>query len=202
MSTQLGKISFEAVHLSLDLTKATMKASDYSYFMEAWDDSFLSKVSSKVGGTAYTIGRSSCLSSLNEMRKKISELISGHSSTLNQGNRVLTRWGLPSITFKDESGYADFELDNSATNEDWYDQFSHFERQLDDTLTSFSEACTDVANQLDLFAEGRFDESVVERKEKQHAERLDQQQQEKLAKQSVVIERTAMIICSVLSGAR
>ncbi|EMO4462909.1 TPA: hypothetical protein ACG5BG_005947 [Pseudomonas aeruginosa] len=189
MSTQLGKISFEAVHLSLDLTKATMKASDYSYFMEAWDDSFLSKVSSKVGGTAYTIGRSSCLSSLNEMRKKISELISGHSSTLNQGNRVLTRWGLPSITFKDESGYADFELDNSATNEDWYDQFSHFERQLDDTLTSFSEACTDVANQLDLFAEGRFDESVVERKEKQHAERLDQQQQEKLAKQSVVIEK-------------
>ncbi|MFO6224709.1 hypothetical protein ACLBVN_33715, partial [Pseudomonas aeruginosa] len=87
------------------------------------------------------------------------------------------------------SGYADFELDNSATNEDWYDQFSHFERQLDDTLTSFSEACTDVANQLDLFAEGRFDESVVERKEKQHAERLDQQQQEKLAKQSVVIEK-------------
>lgn len=188
-STQLGKISFEAAHLSLDLTKSTMKASDYSYFMESWDDSFLSKVSSKVGGTAYTIGRSSCLSSLNEMRKKISELISGHSSTLNQGNRMLTRWGLPSITFKDESGYADFELDNSATNEDWYDQFSHFERQLDDTLTSFSEACTDIANQLDLFVEGRFDESVVERKAKQRAERLDQQQQEKLAKQSVVIEK-------------
>lgn len=189
MSTQLGKISFEAMHLSLNLTKATMKASDYSYFMEAWDDSFLSKVSSKVGGTAYTIGRNSCLSSLNEMRKKISEFISGHSSMLNQGNRVLTRWGLPSITFKDESGYADFELDNSATNEDWYDQFSHFERQLDDTLTSFSEACTDVANQLDLFAKGRFDESVVERKEKQRAERLNQQQQENLAKQSVAIEK-------------
>lgn len=188
-STQLHKISFEAVGLSLDLTKATMKASDYSYFMEAWDDSFLSKVSSKVGGTAYTIGRSSCLSSLNEMRKKINEFISGHSSTLNQGNRVLTQWGLPSITFKNESDYADFELDNSATNEDWYDQFSHFERQLDDTLTSFSEACTDVANQLNLFAEGRFDESVVERKAKQHAERLDQLQQEKLAKQSVVIEK-------------
>ncbi|MDF5979422.1 hypothetical protein P4114_21135 [Pseudomonas aeruginosa] len=198
----MGKISFEAVHLSLDLTKATMKASDYSYFMEAWDDSFLSKVSSKVGGTAYTIGRSSCLSSLNEMRKKISELISGHSSTLNQGNRVLTRWGLPSITFKDESGYADFELDNSTTNEDWYDQFSHFERQLDDTLTSFSEACTDVANQLDLFAEGRFDESVVECKENSTPNGSTSNSRKNWPNSRSLSKRTAMIICSVLSGAR
>lgn len=189
MSTQLGKISFEAMHLSRDLTKATMKASEYSYFMEAWDDSFLSKVGGKVGGTAYTIGRGSCLSSLNELRKKIGAFISGHSSTLNQGNRLLTRWGLPSISFKDESGYADFELDNSATNEDWFDQFSHFERQLNGTLTSFSEACDDVASQLDLFVEGRFDDSVIEHKAKQRAERLVQQQQEKLTKQSVVIEK-------------
>ncbi|MGS0738879.1 hypothetical protein ACVBEG_20640 [Pseudomonas sp. GG8] len=186
---RLRTVGHEASSLSYDLTKATLKASDYSFFMEAWDDSFLSKVSSKVEGTAYTLGRGSCLSSLNEMRKKISDFISGHSSLLNQGNRVLARWGLPTITFKDESGYANFELDNSVTNEDWYDQFNHFECQLDNTLTSFSEACTDVAEQLDLFTEGQFDESVVERKAKQRAERLDQHQQEKLAKQSVIIER-------------
>ncbi|MFV7439209.1 hypothetical protein [Pseudomonas vlassakiae] len=93
MKKQLNSISYDAVHLSLELSKATRKASEYSYFMDGWDDSFLSKVSTKVGGTAYTIGRSSCLSTLNEMRKKISEFISAQSSTLNQGNRVLSRWG-------------------------------------------------------------------------------------------------------------
>ncbi len=185
----LRKVGYDAVKLSIDLTNATLKATDYSFFMEAWDDSFLSKLSSKVEGTAYNMGRSSCLSSLNEMRRKISDFISGHSSTLNQGNRMLARWGLSTITFDDESGYADFELDNSAGNEDWYNQFNHYERQLDNTLSAFSNACAEVAEQLAQFMEGQFDESVVERKAKQRAERLHQEQQEKLAKQSVVIEK-------------
>lgn len=190
ISTQLDKISVDAVRFSLELTTVAMKSSDYSFFMETWgDDSFLSKVSSKVGGTAYAIGRSSCLSSLNEMRKKISEFISAHSNTLHQGNRLMSRWSIPSITYNDESGYTDFDLDNSATNEDWHDQFCHLERQLDNTLTSFSEACSYVAKQLSLFKEGRFDESVVELKAKEYAARLEKQQQDKLAKQSVTIEK-------------
>lgn len=188
-SAQLSNISSGAVRLSLDLTKAVMNASNYSFVVGAWDDSFLGKISAKAEGTACAIGRSSSLSSLNEVRKKISEFISGHSSTLNHGNGLLMRWGLPSITFKNESGYADFDLDNSSTNEDWYDQFNHFEHQLDNTITSFSDACSDVAEQLSLFKEGRFDESVVELKAKERASRLCRQQQEKLAKQSVILKK-------------
>lgn len=186
---QLNRISIETSSLSIELMKSTMKASDYAYFVEAFDDSFLGKFSSKVGGTAYAIGRSSCLSTLNEMRKKICEFISEHSSVINQGNFIIKQFGLPLITFKDEPIYSDFELNNSATNEDWHDQFSHFERQLDISLTSISEACTDVAKQLDLFMGGRFDESVIERKVKHRAEWLEQQHQKKLEKQSVVIEK-------------
>ena len=187
---QLQNIRLSAATLSQDLTDLYFKASDYSDFMGAWDDdSRLLKAVSKVGGTAYAVARRSSLSSLNEMRKKIREFISKHSSTLNHGNSVLTRWGLPSITFKDELGYADFELDNSVNNEDWYTQFSHFVRQLDNTLKSFTDACSDVAEQLSLFKEGRFDESVVELKTREYAARLDQQQQEKLAKQSITIEK-------------
>lgn len=187
--TSLRAIGYDVHSLSMSLMSATRKASDYSFFMESWDDSFLGKVSSKVESTAYTIGRGSCLSSLNEMRRKISDFISGHSSTLNQGNRLLARWGMPTITFNDESGYSDFELDNSVDNHDWHNHFSHFERQLDGTLNSFSTACSDVAEQLAQFIEGRFAESVVDRKAKQRAERLQQVQLEKLAKQSVVIEK-------------
>lgn len=189
ISTQLSKISFDAERISFELTTVTMKSLDYSCFMEDWDDSFLGKVGNKVESTAYTIGRSSCLSSLNEMRKKISEFISTQSNMLHQGNRLLSHWGIPTITYNDKSGYTDFELDNSATNEDWHDQFSHLESQLDNTLTSFSEACSNVAVQLSLFKDGRFDESVVALRAKEYAARVYQQQQEKLAKQSVTIEK-------------
>lgn len=185
----LRSIGYDVHGLSMSLMSATRKASDYSFFMESGDDSFLGKVSSKVESTTYTIGRGSCLSSLNEMRRKISDFVSEHSSTLNQGNRLLVRWGIPKITFNDESGYSDFELDNSVDNHDWHNHLSYFERQLDGTLNSFSTACSDVAEQLAQFTEGRFAESVVERKAKQRAERLQQVQQEKLAKQSVVIEK-------------
>jgi hypothetical protein len=189
VANRLSNISIEAVFLSNDLIQVTTKASEFSFFLGALDDTFFEKVISNVSGTACTIGRSSSLKSLNEIRKKVKGLISGHSSTLHQGNHILARWGLPKIEYKDECGYSDFELDNSATNEDWDSQFSYFEQQLDNTLSSFSEACTDIAEQLELFMAGQFDESVVERKAKQRAERLDQQQQEKLAKQSVVIEK-------------
>lgn len=187
--TTLKRISFDANDLSLDLSTTTMKAYDYSVFIEGWDDSFLSKFSTKASEAVYSIGRSSCLSSLNEMRKKIRNFISGNSIHLNHGNSILSRWNLPEITFKDESGYADFELDNSVTNEDWHNQFSHFESQLNRTLSAFSDACSDIAKQLGLFSEGRFDESVIERKEKQRAEWHDQEQQKKLAKKSVTLKK-------------
>ncbi|MDF4398981.1 hypothetical protein P3406_14515 [Vibrio parahaemolyticus] len=189
LRAKLIRASSEAIDISIDLTSTTMKSVEYAYFMDALDDSFMGKVGNKVGSAAYTLGRSSCLSSLNDARKKVSKFISEHSSVLKQGNHELARWRFPPIAFQNESGFGDFELDNSVANEEWHDQFCHFERQLDNTLTSFSDACTEVSEQLELFIKGRFGESVIELREKQRADQLERQHQEKLAKQSVTIEK-------------
>lgn len=192
LRSKLLRASSEAIDISIDLTTATMKSVEYAHFMDMLDDSLMGRIGSKVGSAAYTLGRSSCLSSLNDVRKKVSKFISEHSSVLQQGNRELVRWELPAISFENELGHCDFELDNSFSNEEWHEQFCHFERQLDNTLTSFSDACAEVSEQLGLFIKGQFGKSVIELKEKQRADQLERQRQEKLAKQSVTIEKQGM----------
>ncbi|WP_248748041.1 hypothetical protein [Pseudomonas sp. MWU12-2037] len=187
---KLYTASIAASSLNFDLLKVINKASDYSYFMGSFDDdSFLGKLGSAVGGSAYALGRSSALSSLNDMRKKACEFISENSAALHQANRMVTQLNMPKIDFNNEISYSNYDLDNSATNEDWYDQFCRFERQIDNALTAFSDACSDADVQLGYFKAGEFDRSVVEIKVQKRAAQQLANQQEKLEKQSVVIEK-------------
>lgn len=177
-----------ATMLGFDLMKVTNKASDYGWFMGAYDDEgFLSKVGSAVGSSAYVLGRRSCLSGLNEFRKKALDFISSNSSVLHKANGMTSRWGLPVFEYDDRINYSDYELDNSTDNEDWYTQFSDYEQQIDNTLTTFSRACSNAAEQLELFAKGEFDQSIIRIEEQKRAEWLLQQEQEKCNKQSVTL---------------
>lgn len=185
---KLRSASMAATTLNFDLTDVLSKASDHSFFMESFDDSFFSKVGSAVGATACSMGRSSALSSLNELRKKAYELISEHSTVLHQANGMITRLGMPKIEFSNVMSYSDYDLDNSASNDDWYDQFCRFEQQIDQSLTAFAEACSDADDQLDYFKAGDFHNSIVEVKRQKRAAAELAKQYEKLEKQSVVID--------------
>ena len=189
---QLSSSSFTAssLSLSLELTKISIKASEYSFFMDtSFDDGFLSKVGSAVGSSACEMGRKSCLSSLNGVRNKARKIVSDSLSSLHHANSLITRFNISPVEFEEEIEISDYDLDNSATNDDWHDQFSHYTRQIEDTLIAFENACTDANEQLSYFIEGEFDQSVINIKAQKHAERLLQQQQEKLAKQSVTINK-------------
>jgi hypothetical protein len=187
---KLYSACIDASSLGMDIMTATSKASDYSYFMGSFDgDSLLGKFGSAVGGSAYALGRSSSLSSLNDMRKKVQEFIAKHSTALYEANALFGRLNIPRIEFNDNLAYSNYELDNSATNDDWYQQYSDLERQLDDTLTAFRDACSDADDQLGFLKNGEFDKSVIAIKAQNHAARLLEKQQEKLSKQSVVIEQ-------------
>jgi hypothetical protein len=102
---------------------------------------------------------------------------------------LIFNWKLPSIEFKNSIETSDFDLDNSATNDDWDGDFSHCQAQVDDALTSFSSACMDASKQLGFFAEGEFDQSIIKIKEQERAERLLQEQKERKEKQSVTITK-------------
>ncbi|WP_317178593.1 hypothetical protein [Pectobacterium sp. HCp5_1] len=185
---QLYAASNASTMLGFDLLKVTDKAGDYSFYMGSFDDeSFLSKVGSAVGGSACALGRKSCVSLLNDFRKKARDFLSTNSSVLSKANGIISRWELPTFKYDDQISYSDYELDNSAENEDWYNQLSDYQEQIDNALTAFSNACSDAAEQLELFARGEFDRSVIRIKEQKHIEWLQQKELEKLDKQSVTI---------------
>ncbi|EKO3921866.1 hypothetical protein MRM63_09935 [bacterium 19MO03SA05] len=192
LKNRLDNVRFDSDEIEDQLSDLEIKAMDYdSYNPNDWDFSLIDKAFGKISSSYSTIGRTSCLSSLNSIKNKYSEFISNHRSIFYQGNNELKRWGFSSIDFKHEIGYRDFELDNSSTNEEWYEQFCHFERQLTNTLHSFHDACRDLASQLSLFIDGNFNEneSILELKKRKYEEQLEQEQQEKLTKQAVVIEK-------------
>ncbi|MCY0788457.1 hypothetical protein N0392_01980 [Morganella morganii] len=185
---QLSTVNFACTMLNFDMLKLTMKFSEYSFFMGGFDDgSLLSKMGSAVGSTAFSLGRKSSLSDLNGLRKKAREFLSSNASALSNANGITSRWGLPTFEYDNQISYSDYELDNSAENEDWHDQISNYQAQIDDSLTAFSSACSDAAEQLELFAEGEFGKSVIHIKEQKHIELLQQKKLEKLDKQSVTV---------------
>lgn len=185
---QLGNASFACTKFSLDMLQVTMKFSDYSFFMGSFDDEgFLSKVGSAVGSSACALGRKSCLSSLNDLRKKACDFLTTNSSALNKANRITSSWGLPTFEYDNQISYSDYQMNNSVENEDWYDEISDYEAQIDNSLTAFSNACTDAIEQLELFSGGEFGKSIIRIKEQKHIEWLQQREFEKIDKQSVTV---------------
>jgi len=185
---KLHTASWAATTLSFDLLAVNSKASEHSFYMEPYEDSFLAKVGSKVVASACSLGRSMALSSLNTLRKKACDLIAEHGGALRSANGMIRRMNLAQIEFDSELGYSDFDLDNSASNDDWHGQFCHYEKQVDNTLSSFSEACSAANRQVDLFKVGEFDKSVVEIAAQERAAREQAYQQERLEKSAVAVE--------------
>jgi hypothetical protein len=192
---QLNAASLGVTNLKWEMIKVFSKGMDHSVFFSFSDGSFMGKFRDKAASAVCSLGRKSALASLNEFRKKAGDFISENSYALLKANSVISRWNISSFEFKNVIGYADFDLDNSAENEEWGDQFQHHYSQIENTLNSFEQACDDAAKQLELFINGNFDQSVPKLREQKHAEYLRQQrlekQQEKLEKQSVTVIKDA-----------
>lgn len=184
---QLTTASLAASELSWKLMDASDKASEYGFFFTGFDDGLFSKATSKVGSSVYTLGRRSATSSLNESRKKVQDFIAANQSVIYRANALISGWNIAQFSFENNMAYTDYELDNSATNDNWHHQFNAYYDQVYRTLSGFSQACSDAQAQLGHFKKGEFDQSVVEIKELHIQAKLKEQQQEKLAKQSATL---------------
>lgn len=186
---RLNDASWAGMSLISDANEVYQKGMEHSYFFSYSDGSFLDNLAEKAAATLCTQGRKSAMTNLNEYRKKALDFLSEHRYALNHANGVVARWSIPDFEFKDSIGHGDFDLDNAAENEDWGNQFQHYYNQIEGTLNAFEEACGNAMKQIEFFIEGNFDKSVHTLKEQRRAEYLRQQQREKLAKQSVTINR-------------
>ncbi|WP_321968150.1 PIN domain-containing protein [Burkholderia cepacia] len=186
---QLSVANWANLRITLEMGSVSMKAMEYTYYMPSSDGGFLGGLVDKAGSAAYSLGRRSALSSLNELRKKARDFLSEHRSALYAANSRIARWDLPEFEFSDDIVYSDYVLDDSTDNEDWGDQFQRYYNQLDHTLNAFSSACTEAAEQLEFFVKGDFDSSVVAIKERKRAEWQQKQALEQLEKRSVPIAK-------------
>ncbi len=184
---RLSMAAWAVTRLNLEMSDVYRKGMEHAVFFSFSDGGLLSNLSDKAATALCTQGRKSAVSSLNEFRKKAADCISENRLALSQANGLISRWNLPSFEFNDVSHYSDFDLDNSADNEDWGDQFEHYYRQIEDKLVAFSQACDGATEQISLFMKGSFDQSVLKLREQKRVEYLRQQELEKLEKQSVTI---------------
>jgi len=183
----LTMASMQMLKLQLALTTVYSKGMEHAHYFSMSDDSMLSRITDSAAALFCTQGRRSALSDLNNLRKKSEEFISEHGGALMRANWTFSQWKMPDVEYKNLLGHSDYELDNSTDNDDWSNQFERCYRAVDDTLNAFSAACSDADRQLELYAGGNFDHSVMEIRAQQHREQLLREQQERLEKQSVTI---------------
>ncbi len=185
----LNAAGWANVQIALDLGEVYRKSMEHASYFSFSDDSFLGNLAEKASAAVCSQGRKSALAGLNELRKKTRDFLSEHGSALHCANRLVSRWGIPSFEFKDEISYTDFDLNNSSENEEWDTHFEGYYNQVQGALDSFEQACNDATEQLKFFIAGDFDQSVVVLKEQKRAKYINQQQQEKLDKQSVTLTK-------------
>lgn len=186
---KLYKASRSANLLNQELIDLSFKAIEHSSYisLSVYDGGLLNNLSDKAAAALCIQGRKSAVSNLNELRQKAGDCILENSFALSQGNSLISQWKLPTFEFKVSDYYSSFDLDNSVENEDWGDQFEHYYRQVTNALDDFSQACDGVREQLSLFINGDFDQSILRLREQKRAEKIRQKEQEKLEKQSATI---------------
>ncbi|MBN3725307.1 hypothetical protein [Burkholderia sp. Ac-20379] len=184
---QLNATGWANIRLMSENSSVYIKAMEYAVYFPSSDSGFLSNLVDKAGSSVYSAGRRSALSSLNAYRQKARDFLSEHSSVLYKANSQITRWNMPSFEFSDAISYTDYVLDDSTDNEEWSDQFQRYYEQVDQSLRSFSSVCDDVAAQLEFFAKGDFDSSVLKIKEQKRVDSLKKRELEQLEKQSVAV---------------
>lgn len=175
--------------ITSDLFDVYMKGMEHATFfaMSDFDDGFFSKLNDKAAATVCSQGRKSALSELNKIKKKTKDFITEHRFELSQANRIISDWKMKGFDFENSIQEKDFDLDNSAENENWGEYFEKYHRQIEITITSFIQSCNDALDQIKFFTKGDFDSSVAKTKEENQHARIRQQELEKLAKQSVSI---------------
>lgn len=186
---RLDAVGWRITQQLLEMSSVYAKGMEHSVFVNFSDGSFLGSLTDKASAAVCSMGRSSALSGLNEHRRKARALITENHSALSHANSAISRWAMPAFEYKDNIAYSDYDLDNSAENEDWGDQFGRYYHQVEDTLGAFSQACSDASEQIGFFKKGDFDQSVVKIREQRHAERRRREQLEKLEKQSVTLTK-------------
>lgn len=185
---QIQQSLFEVTSSQFDLS---MKASNYSFYMDSSDfnEGFFSRITSSVAEKACTLGRKSATSNLNDLCKKVRSLLTDIDNIIYKANNIFVSWGIAPIDVeKSKISPTGYELNNSALNEDWHNQFGYCENAIQTSIDNYSSALYRITDQIEKFASGEFDQCVSsEIAEKTDLEKKEREI-EKNSKKSVSLE--------------
>lgn len=90
-----------------------------------------------VGDVVYSVDRKLKLGELNDLKKAAHRIFDKGNALFGQANAIIRQVGFEPVHFNNALRYGDFELDNSASNGDWGDDFQRVYDELDNALKDF-----------------------------------------------------------------
>lgn len=181
LDSSLVDLNFKSTSLITDIDFNVLSYCDMSEF----DEGFLEKMRSKAERTLVESGRSSASKKLKEYYDEVDSFIRSNISKYRKANSILDIFGIEQISVKNTM--VDPELNNSASNEDWYDDYSGFMNKISNTLESYSDAAETLVEQLALFEKGQYHTSIIDRKKAEKVEKEKQEEAEREARKFVNI---------------
>lgn len=201
LRAELNRYHAEIMSISLECSMLTIKTSDNRFWIGSSDwDSTSDKIISAIGGKAVEMSRAVNVSDLRGVKKKAEGLFSLNMKTVRDANAVLLVFGLDCIDIDHwHMNDSEFELDNSASNERWGDDYDRLDDQLQGAFQSAAETADLLESQLRFFEKGKLYESILVKKQQEKEERAKQMQAELEAMRSVRIgEGDAAQIVSIV----
>ena len=189
LRADLDRCSRKALALSWECTKLSMETMDNRYWLGGFGfESSAQKVMLALGGKLLKVSRASNVSDLRDFKKKTEAFLSDCREAVHKANAVLRVFGTHSIDL--DGWFVDdctFELDNSASNENWSDDYDRLSDKLATALQNAVDTTILLDSQLSLFEKGELYQSVLLSKQQQEKERAEQRQAELEAKRTARI---------------
>lgn len=166
--------------LSLEIGQASIKWIDW--YFSIGDENFLQKA-------AYAVERSSCISRFDELKNEAEAFANSCKDDIYSVNEIIAMFNIASIDYSLNLYSVNADKATSVSNVHWGDNMG----DSFDKLTAFVDEITNVLEmqirQLNLFEEGRYQESIVENDKKEALAKAEQRKQEEEKKKIVTISK-------------
>lgn len=168
----------QSIEITLNLTKLSFKTMNEC--MSWGDENWASR---KLIESA----RDSCLSELNKEREKAINSLNKFDSLMQNVSYWCRKFDIPTITYEYQISQSPYQLLSSVKNDNWTDLFDKYSTQINNALDVRGEVVDLAVEQLQLFARGEFDSSIMKIKQREKQLQEEQLRIEKISKLSTTI---------------
>lgn len=145
---KLEMINLEVGQKRLESSRLLLEASSYSYYLGSLDSSIGERIAATGEAIAIQVKRTECVVKADLIRESFNQYIQDHISFPHDAKELLHSYGVMPSRYITPIMITTIDLDNRATNEDWFVQLSDEISIIDNHLEEFSQYCRTLIKQL------------------------------------------------------